>query len=1322
MSESQESLLQDEAETSETAFSRFGGTAARRSYGSSSKENNNDESPLLGNVLQNAEFLQVELSQADNNNNGESLFAVTGDNDDEIASDTNIACTMNNSDDDEDNDEKASLQNKDDDSDSDDETVHMEREEVSRGRTKRSVRSVLESAGDTAPSSTTKKQVETPKATDVEISNKQQETTVVEEAVASASSTTNKDNEMATKETPSVNDDEAAKALETEKAQPEEDALIVSIDNLYAYADKKTVTVKDINKSLEAEYDVKFTKATRAFVKTHLKDLVEGNIESTVEPAEPNSESEEEEEASDEGEEYHSESSSDEEEQVAKKKRKTRAKKKTTKRISPRASAKKKKKPSHVRIHAEMLRKRRIEELRVRNEELQVKQSKEDQKRAEQIAAKFETDTDELRLKRLEDRLDLLQKLDQKRIRVISDESTKSREQMPKLETSDKATSTAPPQADQDVPFPVLTEDSDDSDDDFELEIIGKDNKPASRDSTKVAKSSAGSAPVVAKSSAISMLDMVGGLKPKPKRNTSITLTASEPQASPGRSMSARAALRNSLRAKQRKGANMWLARELGYKTQEEHMRDCLLVEQKKREDVVKREEERLKANERKQLRERMLQESNPYEETEEQEYNPDEAEEANGGDEDDGNESDEEMAMARQLEEEQDGAAPPDNSVETSQDDDVLPAAEGERDPPVDMNTDKSKEDDQNQVTSTLEAPSPETESPKLDSDAEEAKAGEEQPVDSSRDSDTARGEVQDDKPSPDDASPASEDMTPPPDDDMTPPPGEDVSAADSPTVEATFESADNDEDPAVSANDTTADSEEETEMKEDSSDTEPAEADKESTAPKDKNAGWKAMLQKEAQKLKKQKAGKNGKGLVEAEADEEEEEEVAGLEDFGFSLGNKKKDDDEEEDADADKITEEDLKHVVDDVSDDEGDEDAGQAARKALEQREEKERHKEIIRRMREGYDGRRGGIAGGGVGARGMHRFDQLVAADNREDAKRLGLLNDDELDSDDEEAKGDGKGDDEEDDENALLDKMLKDRFLHRSSHEEVQENFSSDEEEEEDANEGMSVRGSLLCRVGFCCGLTAFLSCIAAEENKDAVDEDEKEQERLAKRFSKRARMQRLIEEHGEDEEFSQLRLIDEDDTTRLELKMMKVSNMIFITSLISRLPCHCRQSSPNLEYLPLYIHQNVSQMSRDTSGGSSSRTASQSSDSREGTAAVFGVSTKRSSSLALGTSSLSLALQASRTMKKKKTSFLGGAGASKELSSSVHKCVSMGHVVFNTGGDSQLSKAGGQSSRSNLGTFNSTKGKRKRSTMQKSTSLWSKVSANGFNKKSRRN
>lgn len=230
-------------------------------------------------------------------------------------------------------------------------------------------------------------------------------------------------------------------------------------------------------------------------------------------------------------------------------------------------------------------------------------------------------------------------------------------------------------------------------------------------------------------------------------------------------------------------------------------------------------------------------------------------------------------------------------------------------------------------------------------------------------------------------------------------------------------------------------------------------AEPKEETTAKKPKNSAWQAMLQKEKEALaREKKRRRKGGGLVEGEAEEEEEEDgIVGLEDFGFSI-EKKKDEEDDEDVDVD---EDDLEHVVDDVSDNEGDEEAGEAARKKLEAREEKERHREIIRRMREGYDGRRGGIASGVGGARGTLRFDQLVAADNRDDAKRLGLLNDDELNSDDEdEDGGEGKKDkkdaaDDEDDEAALLDKMLKERFLHRQDDEFLEENFSDDDEEEE---------------------------------------------------------------------------------------------------------------------------------------------------------------------------------------------------------------------------------------------------------------------------------
>ena len=231
----------------------------------------------------------------------------------------------------------------------------------------------------------------------------------------------------------------------------------------------------------------------------------------------------------------------------------------------------------------------------------------------------------------------------------------------------------------------------------------------------------------------------------------------------------------------------------------------------------------------------------------------------------------------------------------------------------------------------------------------------------------------------------------------------------------------------------------------------------EKQETKPtKPKNSAWQALLQKEKESLAKQKKlHKKGSALVEGEAEEEEEEEgIVGLEDFGFSI-EKKKDEDTDDDVEADA---DDLDHVVDELSDGEGDEEAGEQARKRLEAREEKERHKEIMRRMREGYDGRRGGIASGIGGARGIHRFDQLVAADNREDAKRLGLLNEDEMDSDEEENENGEtkmkKDAPDDEDEAALLDRMLKERFLSRDDDDLLEENFSDEEEEDVGEEDG----------------------------------------------------------------------------------------------------------------------------------------------------------------------------------------------------------------------------------------------------------------------------
>ena len=423
-----------------------------------------------------------------------------------------------------------------------------------------------------------------------------------------------------------------------------------------------------------------------------------------------------------------------------------------------------------------------------------------------------------------------------------------------------------------------------------------------------------------------------------------------------------------------------------------------------------------------------------------------------------------------------------------------------------------------------------------------------------------------------------------------------------------------------------------------------------------KDRNAAWKAMLEKEKAMLKKQKANKSG--LVEAEAEEEEDEEgVAGLEDFGFTVDNKKKSGDEENEED--NPDDDDFENIVDDVSDNEGDEEAGEAARKALALKEEKLRHKEIIRRMRDGYDGRRGGIAGGS-GARGNIRFDELVAADNKEAAKRLGLANDDEFDSDDDAQPAKADSDNEIEDEAALVDKMLKDRYLNRT--EIPAEDFTDSENEEgnEEDNE--------------------------AEKNSD--DEEDADQENLAKRFARRARMNRLIALHGNDKEFSQGRRLDTDKQMQEELKSIRV------------------------------VH---SRTKRQTSFASSySGESSQSGfPSRFNSNSNLGPS---QSSILSTSSTLAIAIQKSKGASKRKTGFLGTAkqdGKSKKKSGGI----SFGGVFFG----SEPSQASNMT-RSNSATLpqkrkthfagNSQSGGVTSTKKKSKSSLWSRVSASGFKKK----
>jgi hypothetical protein len=114
--------------------------------------------------------------------------------------------------------------------------------------------------------------------------------------------------------------------------------------------------------------------------------------------------------------------------------------------------------------------------------------------------------------------------------------------------------------------------------------------------------------------------------------------------------------------------------------------------------------------------------------------------------------------------------------------------------------------------------------------------------------------------------------------------------------------------------------------------------------------------------------------------------------------------------------------------------------------------------------------------------------------------------------------------------------------------------------------------------------------------------------------------MQRLEEMYGESQEFSQQRLIDEDTTMKEELKKMR-NGLLRRRSTSSSLS-RCSQSSGNASNL------NLPAAKRHRSSSVSSATSN----------------TKPVGSFFQNSGgSLSIALQASRTMKRKKSSFLGG-------------------------------------------------------------------------------
>ncbi|GFH62085.1 hypothetical protein CTEN210_18561 [Chaetoceros tenuissimus] len=953
-------------------------------------------------------------------------------------------------------------------------------------------------------------------------------------------------------------EEESTPEPESQQKTPESEItnqdILSCVETLFEEADKETMTVKDIINSCKEILQIKIKGERKALIKEHLMKLVNAQEEEEeeVEETEEQEEAEEAEES-----EY---DASDEEET---KKRPTRTPKK--------------RKPSHLKIHHESMRKRQLQQQKVLQEELQQAQAKKisqaDRERAEAIAKKFQTDSEELRLKRAQERLGLIDTLVKKRLMLLNSDGEDSSEDS----------------------------ESDEESSEDELEILGMDSKPTDN---YEADSEDDSEELTLKKDKTSPKG-IKRIVASPKKNSPQSIIAffSHSTSNYNNNQTARnkvvknprALLKHALKAKQFENGNKWLARELGYDKVEDHIRECNMLEMKKKKQLKALEQQRIMNTVKKGLSamEDVKTEDATAIDTDAAVKNEEEEEtmertRVNLDQESDQEqeEEDEEMAMAREI-------AAADAVMEENMEEDEV----------------EKEESMVNDFTQTVM---------ELQDDLE-----------------TKEGEATSEEVIPNAPTAAMDNV-------------EESMVDDSLVVDSTDAEANPDpssEDKATEEDED--DGEAEAELEDDVVEAKPK---------KDRNAAWKAMLEKEKAMLKKQKANKSG--LVEAEAEEEEDEEgVAGLEDFGFTVDSKKKSEDEENEED--NANDDDFENIVDDVSDNEGDEEAGEAARKALAQREEKLRHKEIIRRMRDGYDGRRGGIAGGS-GARGNIRFDELVAADNKEAAKRLGLANDDEFDSDDDAQAAKGESDNEIEDEAALVDKMLKDRYLNRT--EIPAEDFTDSEDEEENEEDK------------------------EAEKNSD--DEEDAEQENLAKRFARRARMNRLIALHGDDKEFSQGRRLETDKQMQEELKSIRV------------------------------VH---SRTKRQTSFASSySGESSQSGfPSRFNSNSNLGPS---QSSILSTSSTLAIAIQKSKGASKRKTGFLGTAkqdGKSKKKAGGI----SFGGVFFG----SEPSQA------SNMSRSNSATLPQKRKThfagnsqtvgltsakKKSKSSLWSRVSASGFKKK----
>jgi hypothetical protein len=228
--------------------------------------------------------------------------------------------------------------------------------------------------------------------------------------------------------------------------------------------------------------------------------------------------------------------------------------------------------------------------------------------------------------------------------------------------------------------------------------------------------------------------------------------------------------------------------------------------------------------------------------------------------------------------------------------------------------------------------------------------------------------------------------------------------------------------------------------------------------------------------------------------------------------------------------------------------------------------------------------------------------------------------------------------------------------------------------------------------------------------NADEDDDENREQERLAKHFEKRARRNRILEEFEGDTQFSRSRLIDEDVSMQHDLKTMKViarNALLFINFSYDSL------AKPELFIL---FVQTLFCRKRSVEGSNL--------DFKENN----GVSKKQkkdeSDGATKSTPGLFLSMLASRRGvggRKRTTTFVSGkemkSGFSRSQSSSSGKSVALNHVVFVAGDNS--SQLPDSSSRVSFVSAAKARGHSKVSKASKSvakgSSLWSKVCSKNF-------